>query len=157
MLFFSTMPHLGTQAGEWSPPAAPSRETSHLKDIKGNKLPAPISSFIDDSELDLPRRRLLSEDTVFLEEEMSGGEAAGAAKKVPHNWFGTGKYVAPKFAISTGKEECDVCKKMIAAGVGPGVGKSGGEAGADANKILCEDVGPDYMDMVSLHDNDVAA
>merc|ERR1711968_396946 len=45
----------------------------------------------------------------------AGGEAAGGLKpqKVPHNWFGSGIYVAPKFAIATGKEECDVCKAMI--------------------------------------------
>ncbi len=27
--------------------------------------------------------------------------------------FGTGKFTAPKYAIATGKEECDVCKFMI--------------------------------------------
>ena len=58
------------------------------------------------------KRNLLSEESVFLEEEMSGGEAAGATNKVPHNWFGTGKYIAPKFSIATGKEECDVCKEV---------------------------------------------
>jgi hypothetical protein len=29
--------------------------------------------------------------------------------------FGSGKFMAPKYAIATGKEECDVCKHMITA------------------------------------------
>ena len=29
------------------------------------------------------------------------------------NRFGSGKFMAPKYAIATGKEECDVCKHMI--------------------------------------------
>eukprot|EP00501_MAST-03F_sp_TOSAG23-6_P002653 GSMAST32.ASY1.ANO1.2797.1 assembled CDS len=33
--------------------------------------------------------------------------------RVPHNWFGQGKYVAPAAEIANGKEECDVCKLMI--------------------------------------------
>lgn len=132
------------QAGEWTPPAPPAKESPHLGDME--KIPPPTEE-IELAEMPAPKgRKLLSEDTVFLEEEMSGGEAAGATKKVPHNWFGTGKYVAPGYSIATGKEECEVCKKMIAAGAGPGVGKAGGEAGADANKLLCADVGPEYTD-----------
>ena len=134
------------KAGEWSPPPPPKKESPHLGELE--RIPPPTDELIEIIE-NMPKngRKLLSEDSVFLEEEMSGGEAAGGSKKVPHNWFGTGRYVAPKYAISTGKEECDVCKKMIAAGVGPGVGKSGGEASADASKVLCAEVGPDYLDM----------
>jgi hypothetical protein len=29
--------------------------------------------------------------------------------------FGSGKFMAPKYAIATGKEECDVCKHMMNA------------------------------------------
>ena len=27
---------------------------------------------------------------------------------MPHNWFGSGKFLAPKYSIATGKQECDV-------------------------------------------------
>jgi len=33
--------------------------------------------------------------------------------KVPANWFGRGVYTSPNFEISSGKDECDVCKYMI--------------------------------------------
>merc|ERR1719183_1298042 len=33
--------------------------------------------------------------------------------KVPANWFGRGAYTSPAFEISSGKEECDVCRFMI--------------------------------------------
>ena len=137
------------KAGEWSPPPPPKKESPHLGDL--DRIPPPTEEIELAEGLPAPKagaRKLLSEDTVFLEEEMSGGEAAGMTMKVPHNWFGTGKYVAPRFSIATGKEECDVCKKMISAGAGPGVGKAGGEASANANMILCQEVGIEYTDMV---------
>ena len=136
------------KAGEWSPPPPPKKESPHLGDL--DRIPPPTEEIELAEGLPAPKagaRKLLSEDTVFLEEEMSGGEAAGMTMKVPHNWFGTGKYVAPRFSIATGKEECDVCKKMISAGAGPGVGKAGGEASANANMILCQEVGIEYTDM----------
>lgn len=33
--------------------------------------------------------------------------------KVPAHWYGRGPYIAPGFAIASGKEECDVCAFMI--------------------------------------------
>ena len=52
----------------------------------------------------------------FLEvgEGSGSGSAAGVTtSRIPHNWFGTGKFVAPQYSVATGAEECDVCKAMI--------------------------------------------
>merc|ERR1712023_416923 len=84
------------------------------------------------------------------------------ASLVPNNWFGTGKFTAPKYAVSSGKDECDVCKHMLNAGMqsvsAPAASEAaGGEAGSEsaspapeslgAKKDLCSGLAPKYMDM----------
>eukprot|EP00939_MAST-03C_sp_MAST-3C-sp1_P001054 g1054.t1 len=81
---------------------------------------------------------------------MAGAEAVKGSK-VPHNWFGQGKYQAPTFEIATGKEECDVCEAMIEAGM-DSVEKMAGAEGAEAmeagkKKNLCINMDPKYKDM----------
>lgn len=101
-------------AGEWVPPSPPSAETLHLEGKES--IPAPqftaeeLEEFLADTrEVQSPKRqrhrRLLQE-----EEDSATGLKP---QKVPHNWFGSGHYLAPRFAIATGKEECDVCYAMI--------------------------------------------
>ena len=110
-----------TKVGEFKPPAPPAREVKHLANVAGNKLPAPT-----DEKL-LAAIEVSTKSSAFIETSESkgddekkpddkgkaGGDAAVA--KVPHNWFGTGKFTSPAYAVATGKEECDVCKSMIAA------------------------------------------
>jgi hypothetical protein len=129
--------------GEWSPPAPPTHESSGLE----GKVPIP-------SELDMASDFKFSasnngNNVVFKAGSrkllMAGGEAAKGSK-VPHNWFGSGKYVAPTYDIATGKEECDVCKFMISEGAEK-VEKAAGE-GAEAGKVnLCGNIDPKYKDM----------
>ena len=97
------------KVGEFKPPAPPASEIKHLKNVPGSKIPAPSDAAMG----------TLS----FLETGAGSdgeGSAAGAgsdavAQKVPHNWFGTGKFVAPAYSVATGEEECKVCAAMISA------------------------------------------
>ena len=92
------------KVGEFTPPTPPAREVKHLANVAGTKIPAPT-----DAEI------LASIDS-FLEvgESPSSVSASGATtSRIPHNWFGTGKFVAPQYSVATGAEECAVCKAMI--------------------------------------------
>lgn len=106
-------------AGEWEPPAPPAHEIAHLK---GHEFVPPPE--LTELELTSWSQASTSPSTVGLSRHRNqrrrsllqdGADAAGGLEpqKVPHNWFGSGIYVAPKFAIATGKEECDVCMAMI--------------------------------------------
>lgn len=99
-----------------------------------------------------------------------GGKRAKKGNKVPHNWFGQKPYMAPKFEIATGVEECKVCAEMITAdspNVNPNVKSNGSAEGSEAaskalglelgQKNLCAKIGPMYFDMCKgylkyLHD-----
>ena len=135
------------KVGEFTPPAAPAAEVKHLAHVAGNKLPAPTdekllaaievstktSSFIETSER-------TSEDP----KPEAEAKADGAAK-VPHNWFGTGKFTSPAYAVATGKEECDVCKSMISAKRKEG--KVGYTKPAKGNGFGCGGIGKKFEAM----------
>ena len=132
-----------TQVGEWQPPAPPAHESSGLS----GKVPIPSDvqsagfQFAEQSSkvaFKAGARKLM----------MAGAEAMG--KKVPHNWFGQGKYQAPAYEIATGEEECDVCQAMIenavdTVEVDAFEGAEGAEAGG--KKDLCIEMDPEYKDM----------
>lgn len=120
--------------GDFYPPAAPALETKHLDhlDLKhGEKLPAPTDKMVlaaiewaETKNHAIAVAETDAEEQMFIELhqkhggrqllQAAGGEAGDTKPdKVPHNWFGTGLFKAPKYAIATGKEECDVCKFMI--------------------------------------------
>lgn len=155
----------GSKVGEWVPPSPPEKEVTHLNGL--DNIPPPKLSAVELAELFKPhlaiqpeegakdaaslggaearRRRRLLQD--------AGGEAAGGLKpqKVPHNWFGSGEYLAPKFAIATGKEECDVCYAMLDDAMGEtGVTLSPQLAGAEG--AAAEPQGPQAVGQQDLCD-----
>ena len=111
--------------GEFVPPPAPAKESAHLEKLgvkAGERIPAPVSN----------RRNLLQQNMM----------QQGLVKKVPHNWFGTGRFIAPVFGVATGEQECKVCKKMIET--------KRSNVNVDqklANPPPCKDMAPAYMDM----------
>lgn len=162
----------GAKVGEWVPPSPPEKESLHLKGL--DHVPPPQLTANDLAEYfsprfaetsasvgsgaaaaagsssgslggaDARRRRLLQD---------AGGEAAAGLKpqKVPHNWFGSGQYLAPQFAIATGKEECDVCYAMLEDADGEkGVTLSPQLAGAEG--AAAEPQGPQAVGQLDLCD-----
>lgn len=138
-----------TKVGEWEPPAVPEKESNGLK----GKVPAPAQEAHEGFEFDLPEFR-------FQEAAFKAGNrkllaaAAPVGGKVPHNWFGQGKYVAPAYEIATGYEECKVCKMMIEEDKkqddGIAKGGEGAEAGgaeAGGKRKLCNDFDLKFKDM----------
>jgi len=139
------------KVGEWSPPEPPAKE---LGMMKHPKVPAPENALNSEgfkfSEVGnnvafrAGNRKLM----------MEGGEAVKGSK-VPHNWFGQGKYVAPTYEIMTGKEECDVCFAMLEDGAdsvvkeptGEGAEAAEGAEGAGAQDDLCNGLDPKYKDV----------
>eukprot|EP00941_MAST-03F_sp_MAST-3F-sp1_P000292 g292.t1 len=93
------------RTGEWTPPPPPQNESSGLQ----GKVPVPMSVQADNYRFTQSFKGLGRQ---LLQD--AGGEVRGA--KVPHNWFGQGKYKAPMFEIASGKEECDLCKLMVENG-----------------------------------------
>ena len=75
------------------------------------------------------------------DETKSTAAASPSAKKVPHNWLGSGKFVAPAYAVATGKEECDVCKSMIKSK------RSVTDVESQGKKGFCDNVGPSFKEM----------
>ena len=154
------------QAGDWRPPTPPPKEISHLHGrdfIPPPRVPSRVKSetLMDENNHDAHgtprRRRLLQSDS-----------ATGLKpQKVPHNWFGSGSYLAPKFAIATGKEECEVCYAMIDAseksigGVTLSPALVGGEASAASpqgpaiagNIDLCSSMDVSYKAMCKGYAN----
>lgn len=134
-----------SQVGEWSPPAPPAHETSGLN----GKVPLP-SKVAGSNEFKFAEAKNKVAFKAGGRKLMMAGAEAVKGSKVPHNWFGQGKYQAPTYEIATGKEECDVCEAMIAAGKDT-VEKSGGEgaeaAEAGMKKDLCANIDPKYKDM----------
>jgi len=127
------------RVGEWNPPSPPSHESSGLE----GKVPIP-SDMASDFQFSTSNSVAFKAGSRKL--LMAGAEAAKGSK-VPHNWFGSGKYTAPTYDIATGKEECDVCKFMIEAGAET-VEKAAGESAAEAGKVnLCGNIDPKYKDM----------
>ena len=111
-------------AGDYIPLKPPSHEITHLKSIPfPNKIP-PTSFLSTSTSTSSTRRKLLGDEDA----------AAGLEpQKVPHNWFGADPYVAPKYAVMSGKEECNVCKAMLDAAskettVALPIARSGSEA-----------------------------
>ena len=135
--------HHQQQVGEWQPPAPPAHESSGLS----GKVPIPSdvqSAGFQFSE----QRNSVAFKGGARKLMMAGAEAMG--KKVPHNWFGQGKYQAPAYEIATGEEECDVCQAMIenavdTVEVDAFEGAEGAEAGG--KKDLCIEMDPEYKDM----------
>ena len=81
--------------GMYQPPPPPLSETKHFINMNlppyPHKLPPPPPSVPSFNHLQSNRRKLLQD---------SGGEASGLEpQKVPHNWFGTDPYVAPKYVV----------------------------------------------------------
>ena len=105
LLSTATYSYKSQAPGTWSPPLPPAAETTHLDNLNllpTDKLPPPMS-FTQTKDQHRRQRRLLQD----------GDAAAGLEpQKVPHNWFGTGTYVAPKYAVMTGKEGKNV-KRII--------------------------------------------
>lgn len=66
-------------------------------------------------------------------------------EKVPHNWFGQGNFLAPKFKIATGIEECDVCRYIIDKDEKRVHSKDMVEASLKRN--TCSNVDPQYETM----------
>jgi hypothetical protein len=123
-------------AGMWDPPSPPAHEVAHLKGAAF--VPAPeiteleISAWESAAAAGVRTRKRQRHARALLQDDASAGGLE--PQKVPHNWFGSGIYVAPKFAIATGKEECDVCMAMIhdAAAESGGVTLSPQLAGSEA-------------------------
>ena len=113
-------------AGDYIPLKPPSHEITHLKSIPfPNKIPPTFFlSTSTSTSTSSTRRKLLGDEDA----------AAGLEpQKVPHNWFGADPYVAPKYAVMSGKEECNVCKAMLDAAskettVALPIARSGSEA-----------------------------
>jgi hypothetical protein len=139
------------KVGEWQPPPPPAKESSGLK----GKVPIPTFDSDAASGFEFSKQR-----TAFkggARKLMMGGESP-MGSKVPHNWFGQGKYQAPMFEIATGMEECEVCKLMIDTGemnVDESYNTSEGAeaAGLEAmglqpgQKNLCTSIDKKYKDM----------
>eukprot|EP00501_MAST-03F_sp_TOSAG23-6_P002452 GSMAST32.ASY1.ANO1.2562.1 assembled CDS len=137
------------KVGEWTPPPPPRHEST---DLKGS---VPVPTLVEEagdyhfkqlrSDKQGSQRKLLGEDAG------GGGDAGGEAvlgSKVPHNWFGQGFYVAPKYEIATGVEECKVCKLMIQTGdKGVDNGYSSEKGAEAAERNLCASIDPKYKDM----------
>lgn len=142
------------KVGEWTPPEPPAKESSGLK----GKVPLPAhAADANGGKFNFERsvRAFKGGSRSLLQDE--GGESP-MGSKVPHNWFGQGKYQAPTFQIATGMEECQVCKLMIDTGeaqVDDGYwGSEGAEtAGIEAmglqpgQKNLCTSIDKKYKDM----------
>ena len=98
------------QVGEWVPPAPPSKEAS----LQGN-VPIPSSIGLANNFNFVQGGR-----SAFKSGSKTRGQAGGMRRllqaespmgsKVPHNWFGQGKFQAPIYEIATGIEECNLCK-----------------------------------------------
>ena len=104
-------------AGAGDPPAPPAHEVAHLHGAAF--VPAPEITELEMAAWEstaavaagaAARKRRRHARALLQDDGAAGGLEP---QKVPHNWFGSGIYVAPKFAIATGKEECDVCMAMI--------------------------------------------
>jgi len=138
----NTFQYSATKVGAWSPPPVPERESSGL--LEG-KVPPPLD-MEEAFNFDLPEFRFKAGARKLLATPVVGG-------KVPHNWFGQGKYIAPAYEIATGKEECDVCQMMIAEDKkqedGVEKGSEGAEAGGEAGgkRNLCLEFDKKFMDM----------
>ena len=114
-----TFSYARQSAGAWQPPMPPAHEVAHLNGAEF--VPPPALTQLEMSAWDsttasawtATRGQHVGTHARALLQD-AGSPAGGLEpQKVPHNWFGSGIYVAPKFAIATGKEECDVCKAMI--------------------------------------------
>lgn len=120
--------------GVWDPPAPPAHEVVHLHGAA--EVPAPEITELEmgtwERTASAGGRKRRRHARGLLQDDSSAGGLE--PQKVPHNWFGSGIYVAPKFAIATGKEECDVCMAMIhdAAAESGGVTLSPQLAGSEA-------------------------
>ena len=77
----------------------------------GERIPAPknVVSLLETSE------SMGGYDDDKPAAKKSGDKGSSSAAKVPHNWFGTGKFTSPAYSVATGEQECDVCKAMIKA------------------------------------------
>ena len=140
-----------TKVGEFTPPAPPAKEVKHLAHIAGRNIPAPT-----DEKL-LAAIEISTKVSAFIETSEGSGAGAGSGSgegsgsgtgesaKVPHNWFGTGKFVSPAYSVATGKEECDVCKSMIAAK--RKVGTVGSSKPAKGNEFGCGAIGSKFEAM----------
>jgi hypothetical protein len=138
-----------TKVGEFTPPAPPAKEVKHLAHIAGRNIPAPT-----DEKL-LAAIEISTKVSAFIETSEGSGAGAGSGSgsgsgteggaKVPHNWFGTGKFVSPAYSVATGKEECDVCKSMIAAK--RKVGTVGYSKPAKGNEFGCGTIGSKFEAM----------
>ena len=129
----ATYEYKGAKVGEFVPPPAPKKESAHLAKhgIKQDeRIPAPKNSvsFLE-----------LSADP----EPAAAGAAPAAtvSAKVPHNWFGTGKFTSPAYSVATGEQECDVCKAMIKAK------RSEGKADSKDQVGFCDGVNPSMKEM----------
>ena len=66
---------------------------------------------------------------------------SNSAAKVPHNWFGTGKFTSPAYSVATGEQECDVCKAMIKAK------RSEGKVDSKDQVGFCDGMNPSFKEM----------
>jgi hypothetical protein len=133
------------KVGEWTPPTPPMKESPHLS----GRVPPPE----DADELRFQERALENNKRLGSSRKLLMSEAGAGAQKVPHNWFGTGKFKAPAYSIATGKQECDLCKKMISNKPADGA-KPGGEAGSEGGASpLCEGADPAMKEMCDGYDD----
>jgi len=137
------------RVGQWVPPAPPSHESSGLK----GKVPIPSEFDLASAASDFKFAGKGTNNVAFKSGArkllMAGGEAVKGSK-VPHNWFGQGKYQAPTYDIATGAEECDVCENMIKANMATVTlpeGEAGEVAEAGMPKPLCGNMDPKFKDM----------
>lgn len=126
----ATYEYKGAKVGEFVPPPAPKKEITHLvkHGIKQNeRIPAPKSSvsFLQVSEEPADKAKAES----------------STSAKVPHNWFGTGKFTSPAYSVATGEQECDVCKAMIKAKRSEGTPSSKDKVG------FCDGMNPSFTEM----------
>ena len=120
------------KVGEFKPLPPPEKESTHLKKLgikASDRIPAPVDgvSFMETAE----------------DDKTKAAAASPSVKKVPHNWFGSGKFTAPAYSVATGQEECDVCKSMIKAK------RSVTDVESQGKKGFCDNVGPSFKEMCS--------
>lgn len=154
------------RVGEWNPGPPPPKEASgHVEPGLPSDAATMRSDFKFSRAFKNGRRQVappkhspsMSFKGVGARKLLQGAEAAKGSK-VPHNWFGQGKYTAPIYEIATGKDECDLCKLMLDTGKSIVSNEYYSSEGAEAAELeamglnpgqinLCADVDKKFKDM----------
>ena len=136
----ATYEYKRAKVGEFVPPPAPKKESAHLTKhgIKaGERIPAPknVVSLLETTE------SMGGYDDDKPAAKKGQAKGSNSAAKVPHNWFGTGKFTSPAYSVATGEQECDVCKAMIKAK------RSEGKVDSKDQVGFCDGMNPSFKEM----------